>query len=192
MNFKLIKHVPASVWTCWKLKVKWSWGLWFFGSPCIRKHPGGRIVFRGGAKVISSARYNEIGVIQKTMLSVEEEGAVIEIGNEVGMSGVSLSARERITIGDYVKLGSGVMIMDNDAHPLELAARHANDRPKVQPVVLEDHCFIGARSIILKGVQIGRGAVVGAGSVVTKAVAPFTIVAGNPAKKIGEINQNED
>lgn len=192
MNFKLLKHVPSSVWTCWKLKIKWSWGLWFFGVPCVRKHPKGSIIFKGKAIVISSARYNEIGVIQKTMFSVEEDGAIIEIGNEVGMSGVSLSARERITIGDYVKLGSGVMIMDNDAHPIELKARYANDRPKVQPVELEEHCFIGARAMILKGVRIGRGAVVGAGSVVTKDVAPFTIVAGNPAKKIGEVNQDED
>jgi maltose O-acetyltransferase len=52
------------------------------------------------------------------------------------------------------------------------------------PIVIEDHAFIGSRAIILKGVTVGRGTVVGAGSVVTKDVPPFAIVAGNPARII--------
>ncbi len=54
-------------------------------------------------------------------------------------------------------------------------------------VIIEDDCWIGAGAIILNGITIGKGSVVGAGSVVTKDVPPYTIVAGNPARKIKDI-----
>lgn len=56
----------------------------------------------------------------------------------------------------------------------------------VSPVVLEDDVFVGANAVIMGGVTLGRGAVVGAGAVVGKSVPPYTIVAGNPAKPVGE------
>ena len=56
-----------------------------------------------------------------------------------------------------------------------------------QPIVIEDDAWIGMNCIILKGVTVGRGAVVGAGSVVTKDVPPWTLVAGNPARVIKEL-----
>ena len=58
---------------------------------------------------------------------------------------------------------------------------------KKSPVIIEDKVWIGTRSIILKGVTVGEGAIVGAGSVVTKDVQPWTVVAGNPAQKIKEL-----
>jgi acetyltransferase-like isoleucine patch superfamily enzyme len=59
------------------------------------------------------------------------------------------------------------------------------------PIIIEDDAWIGFNSIILKGVTIGKGSIVGAGSVVTKSVPPWTIVGGNPAKIIREIPENE-
>jgi acetyltransferase-like isoleucine patch superfamily enzyme len=58
------------------------------------------------------------------------------------------------------------------------------------PVFIEDRAWIGARAIILPGVRIGEGAIVGAGAVVTRDVERFAIVAGNPARKVGERNPN--
>ena len=52
------------------------------------------------------------------------------------------------------------------------------------PIIIKDNAFIGARSIILKGVTIGEGAIVGAGSVVSEDVPPFTVVCENPAKVV--------
>ena len=54
------------------------------------------------------------------------------------------------------------------------------------PITLAPHAFVGLRAIVLPGINVGAGAVVGAGSVVTREVAPLTVVAGNPARKIGE------
>jgi len=92
-----------------------------------------------------------------------------------------LDGREKIIIGDHVDIASEVMIY-NSEHNIESEEFKAI----IAPVTIEDYVFIGPRAIILPGVKIGKGAVVGAGAVVTKDVPPFAIVGGIPAKNIGE------
>ncbi len=106
----------------------------------------------------------------------------IEIGQDtiIGYRGF-LDGRDKLFIGNHVDIASEVMIY-NSEHDLE----DANFRPTEEPVIIEDYVFIGPRAIILPGVKIGKGAVIGAGAVVTKDVAPKTIVGGVPAEKIGE------
>ena len=85
-------------------------------------------------------------------------------------------------IGNNVMIGSGVIITTTDSHPIHWEARRLNTEPPASaPVVIGDDVFISARAIILKGVTIGDGAVIGAGSVVTKSIPPIVIAAGNPA-----------
>lgn len=91
-----------------------------------------------------------------------------------------LDNRGSITIGDNVSISAEVCILTAD-HDLQ-----RNDfSGRISPIVIEDYVFIGTRAIILRGVTLGRGSGVAAGAVVTKSVAPFTIVAGVPAKPIG-------
>lgn len=106
----------------------------------------------------------------------------IEIGNDsiIG-EGAVLDGRDTISIGDHVDIASDVMIY-NAQHNVQSDDFHA----EVSPVVIEDYVFIGPRAIILPGVKIKKGAVVGAGAVVTKNVEEFTIVGGVPAKVISE------
>lgn len=86
-----------------------------------------------------------------------------------------------LTIGNHVDIASEVMVWTSE-HDI-----HSSDmRPIEAKVTIEDYVFIGPRAIILPGVTIGRGAVVAAGAVVTKDVAPNSIVAGVPAKEIGK------
>lgn len=95
--------------------------------------------------------------------------------------GAVLDGREKLTIGNHVDIASEVMIY-NSQHDI-----HSGDfRPVSAPVVIEDYVFIGPRAIILPGVRLGKGSVVGAGAVVTKDVEAYKIVAGIPAKEIGE------
>lgn len=92
-----------------------------------------------------------------------------------------LDGRAPLRIGNHVDIASQVLIY-NSEHDLESEDFH----PRVAPVEIDDYVFVGPRAIILPGVKIGKGAVVAAGAVVTKEVAPFKIVAGIPAKEIGE------
>lgn len=75
--------------------------------------------------------------------------------------------------------------MDGDAHNIEPELRHKPlNEANFKAVTIENNVFIGARSVILKGVTIGEGSVIGTNSVVTKNIPPFVIAAGNPAKVI--------
>lgn len=85
-----------------------------------------------------------------------------------------------VTIGNHVQFGPKVSIITVN-HPLDATERRKGAATGA-PIVIEDDVWIGTGSIILPGVKIGKGAVVAAGSVVTKDVEAFTVVAGNPAK----------
>jgi acetyltransferase-like isoleucine patch superfamily enzyme len=105
-------------------------------------------------------------------------GGALTIGDGTFLNyGVSISAHERVAIGRDVLIGNYAMIMDNDYHN---PADHA-ETGRSAPITVEDGAWIGARAIVLKGVRIGAGAAVAAGAVVTKDVAPHTMVAGVPA-----------
>jgi maltose O-acetyltransferase len=93
-----------------------------------------------------------------------------------------LDNRGGIQIGENVNLAPEVMILTASHDPDDGQAFSAY----LRPVVVEDYAWLATRALILPGVRIGRGAVVAAGAVVTKDVAPATIVAGNPARPVGE------
>ena len=112
--------------------------------------------------------------------------------------GAQVWSAQRVTIGNRVFLSHGVNVHDSNAHPLSARLRHLQfvhaASPEVDaafaairsaPVVIEDDAWVGFNATVLKGVTIGRGAVVGAASVVTRDVPPWTVVAGNPARSIG-------
>lgn len=114
-----------------------------------------------------------------------EDGASLTIGNNVGMSSTRMWIHKGVTIGDNVKIGACVLMTDTDAHPMDyLARRTSSEGTKSAPIVIEDDVWVGAHSIILKGVTIGARSVIGAGSVVTKSIPADCVAAGNPAKVI--------
>jgi acetyltransferase-like isoleucine patch superfamily enzyme len=131
-------------------------------------------------------KYNVFGIIQPNVMNVRPKAEIV-LGDDVGVSGSTISASRSIRIGNRVLIGSGCVICDSDAHPIHPDDRQISEKTKSQPIIIEDDVFIGARSIILKGVTIGKGSVIGAGSVVTKDVSPMCIYAGNPAKFVKEI-----
>lgn len=113
----------------------------------------------------------------------------VRIGDHCGINeGVFILGHTRIEIGSHVVLSARCMLLDAG---LDRSAFAHSDFPKhaSAPIVIEDGAWIGAGAIVLAGVTVGRKSIVGAGSVVTKNVPPFTIVAGNPAKRIGGTNE---
>jgi len=97
----------------------------------------------------------------------------------------TISVAQEVRIGSNCLLAGGLSIFDNNSHPTDHLARRGNGPmtpADVAPVVIGNDVWIGTDCIILKGVHIGDGAIVAAGSVVVHDVAPYTIVGGNPAR----------
>lgn len=149
----------------------------------------GKIIFGKEVRINSSLSSNPIGGDQKTILSVASN-ALLEVGDFCGISNATIICKEKVKIGQHVKLGGSVKIYDTDFHSLDYLERSISktDTPINKPVEIGDHCFIGAHSIILKGITIGAKSIIGAGSVVTKSIPDGEIWGGNPAKFIRKIN----
>lgn len=136
-------------------------------------------------------------------ITLEKDGASIRIGARTHVGGGTvLAAAREIKIGDDVLIAFGALIMDHASHSLQFSRRKDDVVNWIQgrkdwagvsmdPVTIGDKSWVGARAIVLKGVNVGEGAIVGAGSVVTRDVSPWTIVAGNPARVIREIPVEE-
>lgn len=108
----------------------------------------------------------------------------INIGHNTFINtNVLLDGRSGLEVGNNVDIGEYVKIWSLEHNPNDEAHLHRGKK-----TIIEDHVWIAPWSIILPGVKIGRGAVIGAGSVVTRDVPPLTIVAGAPARPIGARN----
>ncbi len=142
----------------------------------------GRPLFKNEGSVVIGNQVRIWSVIEQAKIFVGK-GATLIIGENSRVNGVHISASERIEIGRNVRMAPYTIIMDDDFHN---PADHFSSGKKA-PIIIEDDVWIATRAIILKGVTIGRGAVVAAGAVVSKDVEPYTVVAGVPAKPIKKL-----
>lgn len=117
--------------------------------------------------------------------------AVLEIGEGTTLGYLNLfSVAKSVRIGRHCLFAGEIKVIDNNSHSLDAVRRRENAPllpSEVAPIVIEDDVWIGTNCIVLKGVTIGRGAVVAAGAIVTRDVPPFTVVAGNPARVVKHI-----
>lgn len=138
-------------------------------------------------------------------LEIQRENGKIEVGSNCYIGDHSrIWAADSIKIGNNVLVAHNVNIFDNDTHPTNYCERRDDaeniifkrtrkDYPSLHssPVEIGDDVWIGCNSIILKGVKIGEGCIVAAGSVVTKDIPPFSLVAGNPARVVKSLNSEK-
>lgn len=109
------------------------------------------------------------------------ENGTLELGSGFFNSNVKVRCKNRIKIGKQVAISHDVTIMDSDAHTISYEGYQMT-----KPIIIGDNVWIGSRALIMKGVNIGDGAIIAAGSVVTKDVPANSMVAGVPAKVIKE------
>ncbi len=174
--------------------VTYGKGLKLKGMPVAVRVTGAEIRIGDNVTIKSAFWSNLAGMYQRSVIVARAYGARVVIGDHVGMSGVTIYARERIEIGDYTQIGVNAKVMDNDFHPLDPMDRRADIKERIRcaPVVIGRDCFIGANAIILKGTVLGDGCVVGAGSVVTGRFEPGCVIAGNPARVIRRLEIGGD
>ena len=179
--------LPLVYWALRGIDIGGGWRC--YGLPIIQRHRRSSIRIGQRMNLRSTARSNPLGPNHAVIISTRRPSAVLTIGDDFGMTGGSLVCDERITIGDRVWVGANTVIADTDFHPLDPQRRGENPlAATTAPITIADDVFIGMNALILKGVTIGARAVVGAGSVVTRDVPPDAIVAGNPARVIGELS----
>ncbi|WP_345786497.1 acyltransferase [Prosthecobacter sp.] len=116
-------------------------------------------------------------------LTVHGDARNLAIGDCCCLGITRMQTHERIQIGNCVVINDGVRLITGSHDIHSPTYEHV-----FAPIVIEDHAWIATDAMILKGVTIGRGAVVAAGAVVVKNVRPFSVVGGNPAKEIGSRN----
>lgn len=166
--------------------------------PSVTLHPTAQIenIHRDPAAIVIRAHTHVRG-----QLLTFWNGGKITIGEwcYVG-EGTRIWSQSSIAIGNYVLIAHLVDIHDTNSHPIDWRERRLDTeailsgtyRTPTQtvsaPVTIEDDAWIGFKATVMKGVRIGRGAIVSAGAVVTKDVPPWTVVGGNPARTIAELS----
>jgi UDP-3-O-[3-hydroxymyristoyl] glucosamine N-acyltransferase len=137
----------------------------------------GRIVLESGVNLNAATWSNPLNDGRRTVLFAGPEG-LIHFAKNSGTSTSRIIAYKEILIGEESLIGAGCLICDSDMHEVPLGCGRSI---AVAPIHIGNRVFIGANCTILKGVTIGDGAVIGAGSVVTRDIPAGAMAAGNPA-----------
>lgn len=150
-------------------------------------HPDSEIVVGNNVRINSGFERNVVGGYRQMTIDIGSRAKLI-IGNQTALSNSTIVCRQLIAIGDHVFIGGGCNIYDTDFHSLDPQKRQDKFQvPMTAPIIFDNHCFIGAHTTILKGVTVGEGAIIGAGSVVAKNIPPYEIWAGNPVRFIKKV-----
>jgi maltose O-acetyltransferase len=171
----------ASLKYLWNNRVKFKWFskaffkcwakrfLTFF--ELIKYNKRKKKLINNGAQIAETA---EIGIA-----TINGKKDNLSIGDFSTLGRVEIALHDKVTIGKYVCINDGVVILSASHDVLDPLWQH-----KKAPIFIGDYAWIATNAIILPGVNIGKGAVVGAGAVVSKNVKDYAIVIGNPAKEI--------
>lgn len=166
-------------------------------------HPEAEIInLQNNTDAITIGNFTHI----RGRLFVYPSGGKISIGNYCYFGENSnIWSAVNVVVEDNVLIAHDVDIFDHNMHPTNALERHehykqiileGHSKEKInwdeKPIYIKKNAWIGCKSIIIKGITIGEGAIVAAGSVVTKNVEPFTMVAGNPARVIKKIDHDEN
>lgn len=174
-------------------KIKYGKNLLLQGIPIAFNKKGASLEIGDNVTIKSSFLSNLIGLYQRTIIVTRTPESKIKIGNNVGISGATIYARNSIEIGDNTLIGGNCKIIDNDFHPVNTEERIkqiknrnglVNYEIPSKPIKIGKNCFIGCNAMILKGTILGDNCVVGAGSIVSGKFNDNCMIVGNPGKVI--------
>jgi acetyltransferase-like isoleucine patch superfamily enzyme len=161
------------------------------GLPIIDRCSGSKIRIEKGVTLVSNSKGNVAGINHPVILATMAPGASIWIKPDCGLSGSSVCAVKSVVIEEKTGLGVNTSIYDTDFHTVDQTRERQESvaAARAKPVKIGRCAWVGANSLILKGVSIGEGAVIGAGSVVRTDIDKFSIAIGNPAKVVRVLPQ---
>lgn len=160
------------------------------GNPIIDVCKGGSLVIDDDVILRSSNRGYHVNMFGPVKLQVSYPEAKISIGARSRVYGTSINAYKYIEIGKDCLIAANCQIMDANGHlpSFNDLNKRATSKDVGREVIIEDFVWLGTGCIILPGVRIGRGTIIGAGSVVVHDISAMSIAAGNPAKVIRQFN----
>jgi acetyltransferase-like isoleucine patch superfamily enzyme len=164
--------------------------VYFIGKPIVSVTPGSRISLGARTVLASKSEMTALGVNHPVVLRTMQPDARLEIGSDVGISGGTICAAFRVSIGDGCLIGANATIVDTNFHPIASRDRRYAPPPEPNPedgIIIGRNVFIGTGAIILPGTNIGDDAAIGAGAVVKGQIGTGMSVAGNPAKELRAI-----
>jgi len=189
----LLDRIRCRISTGGALLKAWWWnievgkGCLFYGVPIVQRLPGTSITI-GKSCVFRSAEWsNYAGINHPCILASLATGAKITIGENCGLSGAAIGAAVSVEIGSRVMVGANTMICDTDWHPVDSCRRYRGEPGDAARVIIGDDVWLGANVVVLKGVDIGAGAVIAANSVVTRSIPPSVVAGGIPARPLKKI-----
>jgi acetyltransferase-like isoleucine patch superfamily enzyme len=168
---------------CWLKNVQLGKNDVFTGIPRIHRFPNSTITIGDNCRFNSSKNSVKIGLYKPCAFVTMAKNAEIVIGKNVGGTSTTITAANKIIIGNNVLLGANTFIMDSDWHNVNPDEK-TSSRLNAKPVVIEDGVFLGYNTVVLKGVTIGKNAVIDANSLVIQSIPANAIALGNPCKVI--------
>lgn len=156
------------------------------GKPIIDIKDGSSLILNNNITLNSSNYGYHINMHSPVKLFADRKGAKIVIGENTRIHGTCIHAYEKIYVGARCLIAANCQIFDGSGHELSFPdiENRINTVGGSSPVIIEDDVWIGANSIILPGVTIGKGSVIAAGSIVTKNIPPYSVAGGNPARTL--------
>lgn len=185
-----------------RIKFVLNWLIWVYKSNRLLRSAvvsgGGKIRYgvkvriEGTIDIGKGVCINNHGIdsIKGTQIFVSK-GATLKMDDFSGITATSINCTTGIFLGKHVKIGAGSLLFDSDFHSTDWRDRINDGKDssviKQAPITIDDHVFVGARSIICKGVRIGEHTVIAAGSVVVGDIPANCLAGGNPCKVIKEL-----
>ncbi len=182
--------IPMYIWS--KLLVLWissiqnieiNGEIILIGKPLIDIRKGCNLSIGDGVTLNSRNKGYHINLYSPVKLFADRPGAEIRIGDKTRIVGTCIHAYESVVIGSNCLIAANCQIFDGNGHDLSFpnVEDRINTRGTSKPVKIEDNVWIGANSIVLPGVTIGKGSVISVNSVVNKDIPPMVVAGGNPA-----------
>jgi len=150
----------------------------FYGLTKFKRSNNGIIKIGDNCIFRSTHTSNLIGINRPCIITALAQGSELIISDDCGFSGTVIGCFEKIVIGKNVMCGANTLITDSDWHPNDPRSRSP------RPIIIGDNVWLGVNVTVLKGVNIGPNAIIGAGSVVTKDIPANITAAGNPCRAI--------